>query len=123
MHANREREFGAALARHFGLKNAIGLKINCERGAMFSATVDVALTTDDLRAIAALMDGKAPESEQEPVSAHFDPPASDDDLKRFMQIDGKNYLVVNVSPPDGATASEFADLARNQLNRAMKRNP
>ncbi len=123
MSRNADIDFPEALGKHLGLKNLVGAQVEAGVHGCFFADVRICIWPDDMAAISALMGGKALTTEHEPVSAHFDPPATDDDLARFMRVDGKNYLVVNVSPPDGATAKEFAGLAANQLSRAMKRNP
>ena len=85
MKARLGREFGIALCDHFNVPagQVEVLKVHTGFDEVFSASLTIMLTADDLAAIAARMDGKTPESEQESVSAHFDPPATASDLARF----------------------------------------
>ena len=125
MKARLGREFGVALCDHFNLpaSQASDLKLHTGINDVFSASLTIMLTADDLAAIAARMGGKVPEPEQEPVSAHFDPPATDADLARFMQCDGKQYIVMNFGQAFSKSAAEAAAKVRAAADRANKRNP
>lgn len=116
------RSFNNALCEHFGVKRVLGVAVNNEPEELFSAAVDIALSADDLASIAARMGGKVAESEQEPVSAHFDPPATDADLARFT---GKqsHTISVSIAPPDGVTAADISAAVGRQINRSINRRP
>jgi hypothetical protein len=58
MQVQLSRNFNIALCDHFGLKRVTDLKINTDPDEVFSATITVALTTDDLAAIAERMGAK-----------------------------------------------------------------
>jgi hypothetical protein len=58
MKARLGSDFGVALCKHFNLSTSQvleGVKVNTARAEVFSATLTIALTADDLACIAALM--------------------------------------------------------------------
>lgn len=120
MKARLGRDFGVALCDHFNVpaSQARDLKVHAGADEFFSATLTIMLTADDLAAIAARMDGKAPESEQEPVSAHFDPPATDADLARFS---GKQHIFTHPSQPHGDTARDIEEFMWKKIAYARQR--
>ena len=58
MQVQISQSFNNALLNHLGLKNVVELKINNNADELFSATITIALTADDLAAVAERMGAK-----------------------------------------------------------------
>ena len=109
-----EVDFASAIEKHFSLPTVVNCgPLEAGRFGGFYVDLRIHVTTEQMAAIVARMGAKAPAGEQEPVSAHFDPPATDDDLKRFAYHPCGRY--------DADTLNSIAADARRRLESAVRR--